>query len=74
MGRRIVEGFASTPLVLEDSAKSYPITVSAGLACFEPGHATDLTETTLIGRADQALYGAKRTGRSRFVCGALMGR
>jgi diguanylate cyclase (GGDEF)-like protein len=74
VGRRIVEGFASTPLLLEDSAKSYPITVSAGLACFEPGNPTGQTETALIGRADQALYEAKRSGRSRFVCGAPMGR
>jgi PleD family two-component response regulator len=48
VGRRIVEGFASTPLLLEDTA--------------------------LIGQADGALYEAKRSGRSRFVCGSLMGR
>ncbi len=74
MGRRIVEGFASTPLQLADTAESHRITVSAGLACFDPGNPTGQTETALIGQADQALYEAKRSGRSRFVCGALRGR
>jgi diguanylate cyclase (GGDEF)-like protein len=74
VARRIVEGFASTPLLMEGSTESHRVTVSAGLACFEPGNPKALTETDLIGQADGALYEAKRTGRSRFVCGDLRGR
>jgi diguanylate cyclase (GGDEF)-like protein len=41
------------------------ITVSAGLAEFEPGDGSDLTR--LLGRADEALYQAKELGRNRVV-------
>ncbi|HQU14389.1 MAG TPA: GGDEF domain-containing protein, partial [Thermodesulfobacteriota bacterium] len=41
-------------------------TVSVGIADYLPG--TEGTEKTVIGRADQALYSAKRGGRNRVVC------
>ena len=41
-------------------------TVSVGIADFLPG--TEGTEKNVIGRADQALYSAKRGGRNRVVC------
>jgi diguanylate cyclase (GGDEF)-like protein len=41
-------------------------TVSVGIADYLPG--TEGTEETVIGRADQALYAAKRGGRNRVVC------
>jgi PleD family two-component response regulator len=41
-------------------------TVSVGIADYLPG--TEGTEETVIGRADQALYSAKRGGRNRVVC------
>lgn len=77
LAHRIVEGFASAPLQLEPPHQSHRITVSVGLAAFQPsqpsGH--DLLEGgtiseaahRLIARADEALYRAKRAGRSRCV-------
>jgi two-component system cell cycle response regulator len=41
-------------------------TVSVGIADYLPG--TEGTEKTVIGRADEALYSAKRAGRNRVVC------
>jgi diguanylate cyclase (GGDEF)-like protein len=41
-------------------------TVSIGIADYLPG--TEGTEKNVIGRADQALYSAKRGGRNRVVC------
>jgi two-component system cell cycle response regulator len=41
-------------------------TVSVGIADYLPG--TEGTEESVIGRADQALYSAKRGGRNRVVC------
>lgn len=53
------------------------ITVSVGLACFDPSEPqgqqspadqeTSQMATNLISRADKALYQAKDAGRSRFV-------
>lgn len=40
------------------------VTISMGVAEFEPGD----TPETLIDRADERLYEAKRTGRNRVVC------
>ena len=77
LAERIVEGFASSPLQLEDSDQHHLITVSVGLSCFDPrepqGHKdppdqeTSQMATHLIARADEALYQAKHAGRSRFV-------
>jgi diguanylate cyclase (GGDEF)-like protein len=77
LAERVVHGFASSPLQLEDSGQRHLITVSVGLACFDPsepqGHKspadqeTSQMATNLIARADEALYQAKHAGRSRFV-------
>ena len=42
---------------------SHQVTVSIGFACLSP----DVLPTTIIDRADQALYHAKNTGRNRVV-------
>lgn len=80
VAERIVRGFAETPLQLEPEPggdrRCHLITVSAGLACADPriqprsplGATGTMDATPLIARADEALYKAKHTGRSRFVC------
>ena len=77
LANRIVEGFAAAPLQLEGVHQPHRITLSVGLAAFEPtdqsshddpaGQDLALTATRLIARADEALYEAKRAGRSRCV-------
>lgn len=77
LANRIVEGFAAAPLQLEGVHQPHTITLSVGLAAFDPSDhsrqgdqaAQDLalTATRLIARADEALYQAKRAGRSRCV-------
>jgi len=49
-------------LVGEGAPDVPPVTVSIGVACF-PGDADAKDE--LIGRADMAMYAAKRAGRDR---------
>ncbi len=52
---------------IQHCGKRIPLTVSVGLAMFEPGEAADLT--ALLRKADHALYQAKAGGRNR-VSGA----
>jgi diguanylate cyclase (GGDEF)-like protein len=47
----------------------HQVTVSIGIAELRPGE----TVSTLIDRADQALYGAKHAGRNRVHCATLDG-
>jgi diguanylate cyclase (GGDEF)-like protein/PAS domain S-box-containing protein len=42
------------------------VTISLGVACAEGGESFD--QAALVGRADQALYQAKRTGRNKVCC------
>ena len=51
-------------VAMRDEVRAVPISVSAGAACW-PDHARDVDE--LVGRADEALYEAKRAGRDRVV-------
>jgi len=47
----------------------HQVTVSIGIAEYRPGE----TVSSLIGRADQALYGAKHAGRNRVHCATTDG-
>jgi diguanylate cyclase (GGDEF)-like protein len=58
---RIRQSVSATPVPWE--ALEIPITVSAGIAAWEPGD----TAETLIARADAALYRAKEAGRNRAI-------
>jgi len=47
----------------------HQVTVSTGIAEYQPGESV----SSLIGRADQALYGAKNAGRNRVHCATTDG-
>jgi diguanylate cyclase len=58
--RAMVEAIAARPFALEDGRK-VAITISAGVAAARPGD----DATSLVLRADEALYRAKHGGRNR---------
>ena len=55
---------AGEPFALHDEGKRLPITVSVGIAM--TGDRQDTMET-LLKRADEALYAAKKAGRNRVI-------
>jgi diguanylate cyclase len=61
VGNNIRAALAREPLQLDTMPAMTPMTISIGVACYDPGEA--LAEW--IGRADAALYRAKREGRNR---------
>jgi two-component system, cell cycle response regulator len=60
--RDVIESQAIPHPGLEDGSV---VTVSAGIACYEPGHGDEVS--LLLRRADAALYAAKEAGRNRVV-------
>jgi diguanylate cyclase len=60
VGENIRRAVARDPLRLDITPPLNPITVSIGAACYEPGD--PLAEW--VGRADAALYRAKKEGRN----------
>jgi diguanylate cyclase (GGDEF)-like protein len=61
--QNIRQELARNPLLLDLTPSMSPITVSIGVACYEPGD--PLTEW--VARTDAALYHAKKEGRDRVV-------
>lgn len=64
VAERIRNEVALHPFIVEEGAKQLPITVSLGVSCLEKE--TD-TGDSLIKRADNALYEAKRAGRNTVI-------
>lgn len=64
IAERVRSAVEYQPTILADG-REIPMTVSIGLARFEPKRDPD--RRSLMERADQALYKAKRTGRNRIV-------
>jgi two-component system, cell cycle response regulator len=67
VAERIRRKVASEPFRIEQGAKALDVTISIGLSALM---ATEDSGTTLLKRADQALYRAKRDGRNRVVADA----
>ncbi len=59
--RQLIEG-----MTIEAGGKSIRVTISAGVAAYEPG-AEGGEKSKLIGAADKALYNSKSSGRNRIT-------
>jgi len=66
VAERIRRRIASEPFAIDQGAKAIDVTLSIGLSAL----ATNDTAATILKRADQALYRAKRDGRNRVVADA----
>jgi diguanylate cyclase (GGDEF)-like protein len=53
------------------AALERPLTVSIGVVTFDPSRDASVDGPRLMQAVDRALYGAKRAGRNRTVCGSL---
>jgi len=67
IGERVRAGIAAAPFKIIGGSQSVDVTVSIGIATRLPG---EVSGETLIKRADEALYRAKRDGRNRVVLDA----
>jgi two-component system, cell cycle response regulator len=64
VAERLRRRIAAEPFSINQGARSIPVTLSIGLAAL---HGADDGSASLLKRADQALYQAKREGRNRVV-------
>jgi len=64
VAERLRRRIASEPFAIQQGATSIPVTISIGIAALR---GKDDTAASLLKRADQALYRAKRDGRNRVV-------
>jgi two-component system cell cycle response regulator len=67
VAERLRRRIASEPFPIQQGAKSIEVTISIGIATLD---AADDTAGSILKRADQALYRAKRDGRNRVVADA----
>jgi two-component system cell cycle response regulator len=67
VAERIRRRIAGEPFAIEQGAKAIDVTLSIGLAALG---STEDTGASILKRADQALYRAKRDGRNRVVADA----
>ena len=64
VAERLRRRIAAEPFKIQQGARSVPVTLSIGIAALR---GRDDTAASLLKRADQALYRAKRDGRNRVV-------
>ncbi|MBL8572952.1 MAG: PleD family two-component system response regulator [Hyphomicrobiaceae bacterium] len=67
VAERLRQRVASEPFMVAGGSKAIDVTISIGIGALEKA---DDTPETIIKRADQAVYLAKRTGRNRVVADA----
>jgi two-component system cell cycle response regulator len=63
VAERLRRRIASEPFPIQQGARTIEVTISVGIAALGPND----TAATVLKRADQALYRAKRDGRNRVV-------
>lgn len=67
VAERLRQRVASEPFLVAGGSKAIDVTISIGIGALEKA---DDTPETILKRADQAVYLAKRTGRNRVVADA----
>ena len=67
VGERLRQKIAVEPFRIPESGENIEVTVSIGIASLG---STEDTPETLLKRADEALYDAKRAGRNRVSAAA----
>jgi len=67
VAERLRRRIATEPFPIEQGSKAIEVTISIGIAALE---AAEDNAATILKRADQALYRAKRDGRNRVVADA----
>jgi two-component system cell cycle response regulator len=67
VAERLRRRIASEPFAIAQATKHIEVTISIGLATLDT---VDDNAATILKRADQALYRAKRDGRNRVVADA----
>ena len=65
VAERLRERIADEPFMIAGGAKTIDVTISIGLSALT---ALDDTPASMLKRADEALYAAKRSGRNKVVC------
>jgi len=64
VAERLRRRIAAEPFAIEQGARTIPVTISVGIAALR---GREDTAASILKRADQALYRAKRDGRNRVV-------